>query len=85
MRVRAKYSCGTPEPFSAPDRASTPTMSLIIGGKQQNVALALVIPLRMKLLYELDQRASLRGFAEQDQFRQALLLHRTYSFLSEGV
>jgi len=65
LPVSAKYSCGTPvvlkqsaEPFSATDRASTPTMSLIVGEKQQNVALALVIPLRMKVLHELDQRAS---------------------------
>jgi hypothetical protein len=67
--VWAKYSCGTPvvpkqsaEPFSAPDRASTPTMSVIVGGKQQSVALALVIPLRMKVLHELDQRVSMANY-----------------------
>ena len=60
-------------------------MSNIVGGKQQNVALALVIPFRVKVLHELAQRTSQRGFAEQDQFRQALLLDRADPSFREGV
>ena len=60
-------------------------MSLLAGGKQQNVALALVIALRVKVLHELAPRASQRGLAKQDQFRQALLLHRADPSFRERV
>ena len=50
-------------------------MSLIVGGKQQNVSFALVIALRVKVLHELAQSTSPRGLAKQDQSRQTVLLH----------
>ena len=65
MAVRPKYSCGTTVVFeqaakalSAYDRSPKPAVDRSVGRKQQDVALALVIPLRMKMLHELTQRTS---------------------------
>jgi hypothetical protein len=53
-RVEPKYSCDTAvvfeqpaEPSSAQDRSSRPTAALLFSGKQQDVALALVIETRL--------------------------------------
>ena len=43
--------------------------------EQQNIALALMIPLRMKMFDIFSQRASQEALAEQYHFGQALLLH----------
>ena len=50
-------------------------MNIRIPREQQNVALALMIPLRMKMLDIFSQRASQGALAEQYHFGQALLLH----------
>jgi hypothetical protein len=64
-RVRPKYSFGTIVVFeqaakalSAYDRSPKPAVDRSVGRKQQDIALALVIPLRMKMLHELTQRTS---------------------------
>jgi hypothetical protein len=43
--------------FSAEERSWLPSMSFAVARKQENVALALMIPLSMKVLHELAQRA----------------------------
>jgi hypothetical protein len=65
----------TAEAFSAVDRSRAATVGLVFGGKKQEVALALVIPLSVKVLHELTEGPPQRGFAEYDQFRKTLLLH----------
>src|SRR5437870_13128672 len=88
--VRQKYSRGarvvfeqTAETISAVERFSMLAVALIIARKQQNVPLALMIPLRMKVLHKLPQCTSQRAFTEQDQLRQAFLLYRAYPSLCE--
>ena len=63
--VGPRNSCGMPvvleqstEAFSATNRFSTSTIARIADRKQQNVALALVISLLMKVLHELGQGTS---------------------------
>ena len=63
--VRPKYSCGAIVVFeqaakalSAYDRSPKSAVDRSVGRKQQDVALAHVIPLRMKMLHELRQRTS---------------------------
>jgi transcriptional regulator of met regulon len=51
------------------DRSSPPTAGLVLDGKKQEVVLALVISLSVKVLHELTDRTPQRGFAEEDQFR----------------
>jgi hypothetical protein len=74
--VWQKYSCSTAvafeqpaEAFSAKDRSATATVALIVQGKQEEVALALVIAFVMVIHAELGQRPRQRALAEQNQLR----------------
>src|SRR6266571_2959607 len=72
------------EPFATPQRALT--RSALAGqGKEQYVALALMIPLVMNMRHVLRQRMTERRFPTQDQPREALLLDRPDPALRIGV
>src|SRR5205807_9025191 len=53
--------------------------------KEEHVALALMIPLVMKMLHVLRQHMAKRGFPKQDEPRQALFLDRSDPPLRVGV
>src|SRR5437762_3749154 len=53
--------------------------------KEQHVALALVIPLVMKMLHILRQRMAERRFSKEDYPRAALLLDRAHPALRIGI
>ena len=56
-----------------------------IPGKQQNIALPLVIPLDMEMLDIVAQRSPQRALAEEDHFGQALLLDRPDPAFRVGI
>src|SRR5437016_4282082 len=90
--VWSKNSCGLAhvvfqepsEAFTALDRACT----LCVWAdrrKEEPIALALMIPLVMKMRHILRQHMVERRFSKQDQPRQALLLDGSYPPLRVGV
>src|SRR5712691_8535170 len=90
--VWSKNSCGftrvvfqqSPEPFTTLKWACTLCV-LADCRKEQHVALALVIPLVMKMRHVLRQRMAERRFPKQDQPRQTLLLDGSHPALRVGV
>ena len=76
-----KNSCGftrvvfqkSPEPFTTLKWACTLCV-LVDRRKEQDVALALMIPLVMKIRHVLRQRMPERGFPKEDEPRETLLL-----------
>ena len=90
--VGSKNSCGLarvvfqepPEPFTALDRACT----LCVWAdrrKEEYIALALMVPLVMKMLDILRQRTTERRFPKEDEPREALLLDGSHPALRIGV
>ena len=82
LPVWGKYSCGIPvvfeqpsEPFPTDNRSSIVAAAHLLAREQQDVPFSLVIPLLVKMCDELSQNASQRSLPEQDEFRQAFLLH----------
>src|SRR5436853_7769666 len=84
MRLRAHSISGAPEPFTALNRAFA-LWVLANHRKEQHVALALMVPLVMKMLDILRQRMAERRFPKEDEPRQALLLDRSHPALRIGV
>jgi len=90
--VWSKNSCGfarvvfqePPEPFTTLHRALALCV-LADRRKEQNIALALMIPLVMKMRDILPQRMAERRFPKQDQPREALLFDRSDPPLRVGV
>src|SRR6187200_763340 len=90
--VWSKNSCGftrvvfqqSPEPFTALKWACTLCI-LVDRRKEQHVALALMIPLVMKMRHVLRQRMPERGFPKEDEPRETLLLDRPHPALRVGV
>src|SRR4029434_5232851 len=90
--VWSKNSCGfacvvfedPPKPFATLYRALT----LCVWAdcrKEQHVALALVIPLVMKMCHVLRQRMAKRRFPKEDEPRETLLLDGSHPALRVGV
>ena len=48
---------------------SWPVVADFAGGEQKEVALALVVSLRVEMINKIGQRANQRGLAKQHQFR----------------
>ena len=72
------------KPFTTLDQAIS--VALWSGWrKEQDIALALMISLMMKMLYILCQCIAERRFSEQDQLRQTLLLDRSHPALCIGI
>src|SRR6266545_2787810 len=90
--VWSKNSCGlacvifqeSAEPLTTLHRAFTLT-SPAGPRKEQDILLALMIALVMIMLHIRLERMPERAFPNQDQARQALLLHRAYPALRVGV
>src|SRR2546426_258852 len=90
--VWSKNSCGfarvvfqePPEPFMTPHRAFTCCV-LADRRKEQDIALALMIPLVMKMCDILRQRMTERGFPKQDKPRQTFLLDGSHPAFRVGV
>src|SRR6266705_2981089 len=90
--VWSNNSCGVacvvfqepPKPFATLHRALTLCV-LADCRKEQHVALALVLPLVMKMRHILRQRMAERRFPKQDQPRQTLLLDGSHPALRVGV
>src|SRR6266540_1287978 len=84
MRLHARSILGAPEPFSTVNGAFT--LAVLAGRKkEQHVALALMIPLVMKMRHILRQRMTERCFPKENDPRQALLLHGAHPPLCVGV
>jgi hypothetical protein len=90
--VWSKNSCGItrvvfqqpPEPFATPNRAGVLCV-VVDGRKEQHIALALMVPLVMKMLDILRQCMAERRFSTQDEPRQTLLFDRSHPALRVGV
>ena len=67
----------SPEPFATPNRAF-PLCVMADCRKEQHIALALMIPLGMKMLDILRQRMAERRFPKQDEPRETLLFDRSH-------
>ncbi len=89
---RGTASCGftlvvfeeAPEPFATLYWAF-PLWGWADHRKEEHVALALMIPLVMKMCHILRQRMAERPFPEQDQPRETLLLDRPHPALRVGI
>src|SRR5215475_4138132 len=83
--IWSKNSCGfvrivfqeSPEPFTTLQRALTYCV-LADCRKEQEIPLALMIPLVMIMLYVLLERMPEGGFPKQNQPRQGVVLHRAH-------
>jgi hypothetical protein len=90
--VWSKNSCGfarvvfqeSSKPFAALQRALALCV-LVDRRKEQHIALALMIPLVMKMRHILRQRMAERRFSKEDRPREALLLDRAHPTLRRGI
>src|SRR3954464_5634703 len=91
ISAESNYSCGARIIAKQPSQ-TVPAINTIAGdafvnrlGKEQDVSLALMIPLAGEVYNVLSQRASERVLTEQNQLREAFLLHRAHPSFRECV
>jgi hypothetical protein len=84
MRLHARSISGAPR--AVLDSKLSFTLAVLAGRrKEQDIALALMIPLVMKMLHVLCQHMAERRLPKQDQPCETLLLDRSHPPLRVGV